>query len=61
MHKEMEFLAFEWMRMEFYKRDAYHVEKHSRPTPRLAHVIIYLFILVYIGFTSDSSNFAGVS
>ena len=30
----------------------YHVGKHSRPTPRLAHVIfylfIYLFILVYI-------------
>ena len=39
-------------RMEGYKRDAYHVGKHSRPTPRLAHVIfylfIYLFILVYI-------------
>ena len=48
-------------RMECYKRDAYHVEKHSRPTPRLALVIIYLFILVYIGFTSDSSSFAGVS
>ena len=35
-------------RMEGYKRDAYHVGKHSRPTPRLAHVIFYLFILVYI-------------
>ena len=39
-------------RMERYKRDAYHVGKHSRPTPRLAHVIfyllIYLFILVFI-------------
>ena len=35
-------------RMERYKRDAYHVGKHSRPTPRLAHVIFYLFILVYI-------------
>ena len=21
------------------EKDAYHVEKHSRPTPRLAHVI----------------------
>ena len=31
-------------RMERYKRDAYHVGKHSRPTPRLPHVIIYLFI-----------------
>ena len=28
-------------RMERYKRDAYHVGKHSRPTPRLAHVIFY--------------------
>ena len=35
-------------RMGRYKRDAYHVGKHSRPTPRLAHVIFYLFILVYI-------------
>ena len=31
-------------RMERYKTDAYHVGKHSRPTPRLAHVIFYLFI-----------------
>ena len=30
-------------RMERYKGDAYHVGKHSRPTPRLARVI-YLFI-----------------
>ena len=30
-------------RMEHYKGDAYHVRRHSRPTPRLAHVI-YLFI-----------------
>ena len=35
-------------RMECYKRDAYHVEKHSRPTPRLAHVIFYLFIYLFI-------------
>ena len=34
-------------RMERYKRDAYHVGKHSRPTPRLAHVIIYLFIYLF--------------
>ena len=35
--------------MERYKRDAYHVGKHSRATPRLAHVIFYLFVfLVYI-------------
>ena len=30
--------------MESYKRDSYHVVKNSRPTPRLARVIIYLFI-----------------
>ena len=44
--------------------------KHSRPTPRLVHVILYLSIylfnylfifLVYILFTSDSSSFAVVS
>ena len=34
-------------RMERYKRDAYHVGKHSRPTPRLAHVIFYLFIYLF--------------
>ena len=28
-------------RMERYKTDAYHVGKHSRPTPCLAHVIFY--------------------
>ena len=52
-------------RMERYKTDAYHVGKHSRPAPRLAHVIfylfIYLFILVYIWFTRGSSIFPGVS
>ena len=30
-------------RMEPYERDAYHVGRHSGPTPRLAHVIFYLF------------------
>ena len=36
-------------RMECYKRDAYHVGKHSRPTPRLAHVIFYLFtVSIYL-------------
>ena len=36
-------------RMERYKRDAYHVGKHSRPTPRLAHVIFYLFtVSIYL-------------
>ena len=36
-------------RTERYKRDAYHVRKNSRPTPRLAHVIIiYLFIYLFI-------------
>ena len=34
--------------MESYERDAYHVGKHSRPTPRLAHVIIYLLIHLFI-------------
>ena len=35
-------------RTERYKRDAYHVGKNSRPTPRLAHVIIiYLFIYLF--------------
>ena len=28
--------------MECYKRNAYHVGKHSRPTPHLAHIIFYL-------------------
>ena len=28
-------------RMGCYKRDGYHVEKHSRPTPRLARFIFY--------------------
>ena len=31
-------------RMECSKRDVYHVGKHSRPTPRLAHVI-FLYII----------------
>ena len=36
-------------RMECYKMDAYHVGKHSRPTPRLAHVIFYLFtVSIYL-------------
>ena len=35
-------------RMERHKSDAYHVGKHSRPTPRLAHVIFYLFIYLFI-------------
>ena len=45
-------------RMECYKRDVYHVGKHSRPTPRLAHVIFwYIFDLlvtvrVSLGFLS---------
>ena len=30
-------------RMEPYERDTYYVGKHSGPTPRLAHVIFYLF------------------
>ena len=34
-------------RMECYKRDVYHVGKHSRSTPRLAHVIFkYIFDLL---------------
>ena len=31
-------------RMECYKKDVYHVGKHPRPTPRLAHVI-FLYII----------------
>ena len=31
-------------RMECYKKDVYHVGKHSRPTPLLAHVI-FLYII----------------
>ena len=31
-------------RMECYKTGVYHVGKHSRPTPRLAHVI-FLYII----------------
>ena len=34
-------------RMERHKSDVYHVGKHSRPTPRLAHVIFYLFIYLF--------------
>ena len=34
-------------RLECYKRAVYHVGKHSRPTPRLAHVIFwYIFDLL---------------
>ena len=40
-------------RMERYKRDAYHVGKHSRPTPRLAHVIFYLFISLFFEYIFD--------
>ena len=29
--------------MLFYKRDVYHVGKHSRPTPRLADVIFLVY------------------
>ena len=45
-------------RMECSKKDVYHVGKHSRPTPRLAHVIFwYIFDLlvtvrVSLGFLS---------
>ena len=35
-------------RIECYKRDTYHVGKHSRLTPRLVYVNFYLFFLVYI-------------
>ena len=31
-------------RLECYKRAVYHVGKHSRPTPRLAHVIFLVYI-----------------
>ena len=49
-------------RMECYERDAYHVGKHSRPTPRLAHVIFYLFIyLVYICFMWQFEFLGGFS
>ena len=34
-------------RMERYKRDAYHVGKHPRPTPRLAHVIFFIYLFIY--------------
>ena len=44
-------------RIERNKRDAYHVRKHSGPTPRLAYLIFYLFFRS----ASDSSSFAGVS
>ena len=35
-------------RMERYKRDAYHVGKHSRPTPRLAHVFFLLLSSLWL-------------
>ena len=37
-------------RMERYKKDAYHVGKHSRLAPRLAHVNFHLFIYLSIYF-----------
>jgi len=45
-------------RMECYKRDAYHVGKHSRPTPRLAHIINYLFVYLFTYLLSDRLTFA---
>ena len=36
-------------KIECHKRKAYHVGKHSTPTPRLAHVNFYSFI--YLLFT----------
>ena len=30
--------------MECYEKDVYHVGKHSRPTPRLAHVNFFYYI-----------------
>ena len=43
-------------RMERYKRDAYHVGKHSRPTPRLDHVIFYL--LIYLRRYNEETKFS---
>ena len=45
-------------RMECYKRDAYHVGKHSRPTSRLAHIINYLFVYLFTYLLSDRLSFA---
>ena len=53
-------------RLECYKRDAYHVGKHFRPTPRLAHIInylyvylfIYLFLFIFFYLLSDRLSFA---
>ena len=51
-------------RMKSYKRDSYHVVQHSRPTPRLARVIIYLFIYLLtfylLNLVSDRLSFARV-
>ena len=35
-------------RMERHKSDAYHVGKHSRPTPRLAHVFLFIYLFIYL-------------
>ena len=45
-------------RMECYKRDAYHVGKHSRPTPRLAHIINCLFGYLFTYLLSDRYSFS---
>ena len=45
-------------RMECYKRNAYHMRKHSRPTPRLAHIINYFFIYLFTYLLSDRLSFA---
>ena len=46
--------------MGCYKKNVYHVGKHSRPTPRLAHVIIYLVIHYIFHLFRDRSSFKRV-
>ena len=45
-------------RIECFKRDAYHVGKHSRPTPPLAHVILFIYYI--FDLVSDRWSFARV-
>ena len=45
-------------RMECYKRDAHHVGKHSRSTPRLAHIINYLFVYLFTYLVSARFSFS---
>ena len=47
-------------RMECCKRDAYDMGKHSRPTPRLPHIIFHLFTFYVFNLLSVRLSFTRV-